>query len=101
MIVQLVHVRVKPGSVEAFKAATLENSRSSRREPGIAQFALTQQADDPTKFVIIEAFRSQDAIDAHRVAPHYLVWRDAVADMMAETRHAVRCLGIDPDDSDW
>ncbi len=101
MVIQIVHVHVKPESVEAFKAATLENTRNSRLEPGIAQFALTQQADDPTKFVIIEAFRSPEAIEAHRVAPHYLTWRDAVVDMMAGPRQALRYVSIDPSDADW
>jgi quinol monooxygenase YgiN len=101
MIVQLVHIRVKPEAVEAFRAATLDNTRNSRLEPGIAQFAFVQQADDPTRFVLIEAFRSDDAIAAHREAPHYLRWRDAVTDMMAETRYAVRCIGLDPDDGSW
>lgn len=101
MILQIVYIRVKPESLGAFKAATLENTRNSRLEPGIAQFALTQQADDPTRFVLIEAFRSEDAIAAHRVAPHYLIWRDAVTDMMAETRSSIRCVSVDPEDGDW
>jgi quinol monooxygenase YgiN len=65
------------------------------------QFALTQQADDSTKFILIEAFRSDEAIEAHRQAPHYLRWRDAVTDMMAETRYAVRTIALDPPDHDW
>lgn len=101
MIVQLVHIRVKPEAVEAFKTATLDNARNSRLEPGIAQFAFTQQADDPTKFILIEAFRSDEAIEAHRQVPHYLRWRDTVTDMMAETRYAVRTLSLDPGDGDW
>ena len=101
MIVQLVHICVKPEAIEAFKAATLDNTRHSRLEPGIAQFAFTQQADDPTRFVLVEAFRSDDAIAAHREAAHYLKWRDTVTDMMAEARHATRTISIDPADRDW
>ena len=101
MVIQLVHIRVKPESLEAFKAATLDNTRNSRLEPGIVQFALVQQQDDPTKFVIIEAFKDEAAIEAHRQAPHYLRWRDAVPDMMAETRYAIKADGVDPADADW
>jgi autoinducer 2-degrading protein len=101
MVLQIVYVHVKPESVEAFKAATLENTRQSRLEPGIAQFAFTQQADDPTRFVIVEAFRSEAAIEAHRVAPHYLIWRDAVKDMMAEPRTSLRVVSLDPPDEEW
>ena len=101
MIIQLVHIHVKPEAVEDFKTATLDNTRNSRLEPGIRQFALTQQQDDPTKFVIIEAFRDEAAVEAHRQAPHYLRWRDAVTDMMAEPRQAIRAIGLDPADEDW
>ena len=101
MIVQLVHIKVKPESVEAFKAATLDNTRNSRLEPGVAQFALVVDQADPTKFVIIEAFRDAAAIEAHRQAPHYLRWRDSVTDMMAEPRHAIRADAIDPPDAEW
>lgn len=101
MVVQLVHIRVKPEALDAFKAATLDNTRNSRLEPGVAQFAFVQQHDDPTKFVIIEAFKDEAAIEAHRQAPHYLRWRDAVTDMMAETRYAIKANSIDPEDTDW
>jgi autoinducer 2-degrading protein len=101
MIIQLVHIKVKPEAVEAFTTATLDNTRNSRLEPGIVQFALVQQQDDPTKFVIIEAFKDEAAIEAHRQAPHYLRWRDAVPDMMAETRYAIKAQSVDPDDKDW
>jgi len=101
VIIQLVHIKVKPEALEAFEAATRDNTRNSRLEPGIAQFALVRQQDDPTKFVIIEAFRDEAAIDAHRQAPHYLRWRDAVTDMMAETRYAVKADSLDPEDRDW
>jgi (4S)-4-hydroxy-5-phosphonooxypentane-2,3-dione isomerase len=101
VIVLLVHLRVKPEVLEAFKTVTLDNARNSRLEPGVAQFALVQQADDPTKFVIIEAFRDEAAIEAHRQAPHYLRWRDAATDMMAEPRYAIRATNIDPSDGEW
>lgn len=101
MVIQLVHIKVKPEALEAFKTATLDNTRNSRLEPGIAQFALVQQQDDPTKFVIIEAFKDEAAIEAHRQAPHYLRWRDAVTDMMAETRYAIKANSLDPRDEDW
>jgi quinol monooxygenase YgiN len=101
MVIQLVHIRVKPEALEAFTAATLDNVRNSRLEPGIAQFALVQQQDDPTKFVIIEAFKDEAAIEAHRQAAHYLRWRDTVPDMMAETRYAIKANSLDPEDGDW
>jgi len=61
-----VHVRVKPECVEAFKAASLENARHSVAEPGIARFDVIQQADDPTCFVLVEVYRTEDAPLRHK-----------------------------------
>ena len=90
MLIVHVHVHVKPGCVETFKAASLENARHSVQEPGIARFDLIQQADDPTRFVLIEIYRDIPATAAHKETRHYQVWRDAVADMMAEPRSSVK-----------
>lgn len=96
MLVVLVHVHVLAESVEKFKDATRANAAASRREPGIAQFDLIQQSDDPTRFVIIEAYRSNEAAAAHKETNHYKTWRDAVAPMMAEPRLGVKYATIDP-----
>jgi quinol monooxygenase YgiN len=101
MLIVHVHVHVKPESVEAFKAATIENARNSVQEPGIARFDVFQQADDGTRFVIVESFRTAEAPAAHRETHHYLAWRDAVADMMAETRYSVKFSNLFPADQDY
>lgn len=81
-----VHVRVKPEAVEAFKAATMRNARASRKETGIAAFDLLADESDPTRFVLVEAYRDAEAPAAHKATAHYAEWRDAVAPMMAEPR---------------
>lgn len=86
MLVVHVFVHVKADFVEAFKAASIENARSSIQEPGIARFDVVQDAADPTRFVLIEAYRSVEATAAHKETPHYQTWRDTVAEMMAEPR---------------
>lgn len=101
MLIVHVHVKVKADSVEAFRAATIANAQASRREPGIARFDLLQQSDDPTRFVLVEAYRTADAPAAHKEAAHYKTWRDTVADMMAEPRASVKFNNIDPADSDY
>ena len=101
MLVVHVHVHVKPESVEAFIAATTENARNSVQEAGIARFDVVQQQDDPTRFVLVEAYRSEDAPAQHKETAHYLTWREAVADMMAEPRSAVRFSNVFPDDGSW
>jgi len=90
MVFNHVQIHVKPECVEAFKQATVANARESRREPGIARFECLQQLDDPSRFVLVEAYRDPGAQAQHRETRHYLVWRDAVAPMMAEPRASVK-----------
>jgi quinol monooxygenase YgiN len=97
LLVVHVNVRVKPEFVEAFKAATLENARNSIQEPGIARFDVVQQADDPTRFVLVEAYRTPDAPAQHKETAHYAAWRDTVAPMMAESRTSVKYANVTPD----
>jgi (4S)-4-hydroxy-5-phosphonooxypentane-2,3-dione isomerase len=101
MHVALVHVHVKPGTASAFAAATEENARQSRLEPGVARFDVLQQRDDEHKFVLVEVYRDADAAVAHKSTAHYLAWRDAVAPLMAEPRVGVICASVSPSDADW
>jgi autoinducer 2-degrading protein len=101
MYIACVHVRVKPESAEAFRAATLENARHSVQEPGVARFDVLQQLDDETRFVLIEVYREAEDADRHKQTAHYQLWRDTVADMMAEPRAGVRYANVFPDDSGW
>lgn len=101
MLVVFVHVHVKAEAVQAFIDASQENARQSLQEPGVARFDLIQQQDDPTRFVLLEVYRSADAPARHKETAHYQTWRDTVADMMAEPRTSVKYTNLFPDDEDW
>jgi autoinducer 2-degrading protein len=90
MLIVHVHVHVKAECIEAFRAATIENARNSVQEPGIARFDVVQQADDLTRFVLVEVYRTADAPAKHKESAHYAKWRDAVVSMMAEPRTSVK-----------
>ena len=94
MLIVFVHVHVKPESVEAFKQISVENARASAQEPGIARFDVIQQNDDPTRFVLVEAYRSADAPAKHKETAHYAKWRDTVATMMADPRTSVKYANV-------
>jgi autoinducer 2-degrading protein len=96
MLIVHVQIHVKPECIEAFKAATLTNARSSVLEPGVRRFDVVQQADAPEKFVLVEIYRDATANAAHKETPHYLVWRDTVAPMMAEPRVGVKFNNVFP-----
>jgi autoinducer 2-degrading protein len=79
MTVTCVHVQVKPEEIDRFIKATTENHIESVKEPGNLRFDILQQADDPCRFVLYEAYESDDSAAAHKSTPHYLRWRDTVA----------------------
>jgi len=97
MLIVHVHVHVKPDSVETFKSVSLANARESLKEPGIARFDVLQQQDDPTRFVLVEIYRTGEAPAAHKETRHYQTWRDAVAPIMAEPRSSVKFTNVSPD----
>jgi (4S)-4-hydroxy-5-phosphonooxypentane-2,3-dione isomerase len=101
MLIVHVHIHVRTESVQAFCEATIENARNSVRESGIAKFDVVQQIDDPTRFVLVEAYHDEAATKAHKETPHYVKWRDTVASMMAETRTSVKFTNLFPDDQEW
>ena len=101
MQIVLVHIHVKPEFVEAFKQATLENASNSVKEAGIARFDVIQQTDDPTKFILVEVYKTTDAPAAHKETAHYTHWRDTVAEMMAEPRQGIKYTNIFPTDENW
>lgn len=101
MLIVHVHVHVRSEHVDAFRLATLANAQASVREPGIARFDVVQQADDPTRFVLVEVYRTTDASAAHKATAHYAKWRDVVAPMMASPRSSVKFTNVFPDDAGW
>jgi len=101
MFIVHVHVQVKPESVEAFRSATTVNAQASIQEPGVARFDVVQQLDDPTRFVLVEVYRTREDPARHKQTMHYQIWRDTVADMMAVPRSSVKYENVSPDDLDW
>jgi autoinducer 2-degrading protein len=96
-----VHVHVKPEFVEAFKQVTLENATKSVQEAGNVRFDILQQSEDPSRFVLVEIYRTAHASAAHKEMAHYKLWRDAVMKMMAEPRQGIRYTNIFPQDENW
>jgi len=101
MLILCVYVHVKPEAVEAFREATMENARNSRREPGVARFDLMEQADDPARFMLYEVYRDAAAQAAHKETAHYRAWAAKTVDMFPEPRTRQLYRAIDPPDGEW
>jgi autoinducer 2-degrading protein len=96
MHVTLVEIHVKPDHIDDFIAATRHNHEASVREPGNRRFDVLQSPDDPARFILYEAYAGAADAAAHKQTPHYLSWRDAVADWMAEPRKGMPYNGLFP-----
>ena len=101
MLILQVQVHVKPDAVDAFREATIENARQSRREPGVVRFDLIQQVDDATRFVLVEVYRDAAAQAAHKETKHYQAWAAAVAGLLAEPRTRATYAAVDPPEQEW
>lgn len=89
MIVNCVTVYVKEGRAEDFIRATVENHKGSVLEPGNLRFDVLRCKEDPNRFLLYEAYASEEAAAAHKKTAHYLKWRDEVAELMAKPREGI------------
>ncbi|HEX4202568.1 MAG TPA: putative quinol monooxygenase [Chthoniobacterales bacterium] len=97
MVAVVVHLHVKPESLDQFVAETKENARNSRKESGVVRFDVIQQVDDANRFVLFELYRDEQAIEAHRGTAHYAKWRDAVPAFLVTERTRQIYRAIEPD----
>ena len=101
MLIVHVFVHVKSDAVVAFQAATVENARNSVQEPGVVRFDVIQQEDDPTRFLLVEIYRTAADPALHKETKHYLTWREVVEPMMAEPRRSVKYRAVFPEEARW
>ncbi len=90
MFTVIVYLHVKREYLDVFIQATLDNAQNSQKEPGVIAFDMLQQQDDPTRLVLYETYRTAQAQLDHRETPHYLKWRETIADMFEEPRYAIK-----------
>jgi (4S)-4-hydroxy-5-phosphonooxypentane-2,3-dione isomerase len=90
MLIVHLNVHVNADALSGFIEASRANAAASLAEPGVARFDVVQALDDPTRFVLVEAYRTDEAAAAHKETAHYATWRDTVAPMMAEPRSSIR-----------
>ena len=96
MLAMWVKVRVKPEARERFlKAIKVDALGSERDEPGCMRFNVLQDQADQNVYYFYEVYRDAAALEAHRAAPHYAVWR-AAADTLDGPPEATRTQTVFP-----
>ena len=97
MLALLVSVKVKPEMRTKFLEAIEDDAVcSARDEPGCLRFDVLQDQADPNHFFFYEVYRDDQALEAHRAAPHYARWRQVATDVLAEPTQATRCATVFP-----
>lgn len=96
MLALWVKVRVKPEARERFlQAIEVDALGSERDEPGCIRFNVLRDQEDPNVYYFFEVYRDEAAVEAHRAAPHYAVWR-AAADTLDGPPQLSRCAPVFP-----
>ena len=85
MLALVVKFTIKPGFVDAFEHAILDNARASREtEAGCRQFDVCRDPGDAQVFFLYELYDDAAAIDAHMQSIHYLQMNGQTSDWVAE-----------------
>ena len=96
MLAIWVKVRIKPGERQRFlKAIEVDALGSERDEPGCHRFNVLQDMQDENVYYFYEVYKDEAALEAHRAAPHYAVWK-AAADTLDGPTQPVRCRPVFP-----
>lgn len=96
-----VHVHVLADKLSEFVEASQKNASASLLEAGVVRFDLVQNLEEPTRFVLVEVYRDEEAPARHKETAHYVAWRDTVASMMASPRTSTRFRSLYPDAPRW
>ena len=96
MLAIWVKVRVKADQRDKFlKAIEHDALGSEHDEPGCVRFNVLQDEKDQNVYYFYEVYKDQAALEAHRAAPHYAVWR-AAADTLDGPTEPTRCTPVFP-----
>ena len=101
MYIVHVSIHVKADKIEEFKLASLDNAEHSVEEAGVARFDVIQEADDETRFKLVEVYRSEEAAAKHKTTAHYDRWRVVVEPLLAEPRTRIVYCSVFPDEKGW
>ncbi|GAB2971802.1 antibiotic biosynthesis monooxygenase [Amycolatopsis acidiphila] len=71
MIFITAKFRVKPEDADSWPEISREFTAATRAEPGCLWFDWSRSLDDPTEYVLVEAFRDDEAGGAHVQSDHF------------------------------
>ncbi len=102
MFAIFISIRVKPGHMDRFLEASLDDARGSiENEPGCYRFDVLRDDSNPNLVHLYEVYQDRQAIDKHRPMPHYLKWRAMVGEWFDGDAERIESTTIFPSDLGW
>jgi (4S)-4-hydroxy-5-phosphonooxypentane-2,3-dione isomerase len=102
MLALLVAIKIKPGYRDQFITALMGDARGSvGNEPGCLRFDVLQDNENENRIYLYEVYKDENALEAHRQAPHFTKWREAVKDWFDGDPQRHVCTTIFPTEADW
>ena len=98
MIFIAAKFRVLPEHADRWIAITREFTAATRGEAGCLWFEWSRSVEDPTEYVLIEAFRDDAAGAAHVRSEHFATAQQVLPPHLAETP---RIVNTTLDQDDW
>lgn len=98
MIFITAKFRVLPDHADRWTEVTREFTEATRAEPGNLWFDWARSVDDPTEYVLVEAFRDGEAGAAHVQSDHF---RSAMATLPGYLVETPRIVSQMIDQDDW
>lgn len=98
----VVKIRVKPEYREQFLEQMMADAHGSEKnEPGCLMFNVVRDSADPDVIHLFEVYLDDNAVEAHKVAPHFVKWKETTKDWLAEPLEVTRCTTVYPPAGAW
>jgi quinol monooxygenase YgiN len=98
MIFITAKFRVRPEDADRWPEIAREFTQATRSEPGNMWFDWSRSLEDPTEYVLVEAFCDQDAGVAHVQSAHFREAQKTLPPHLAETP---RIVNVTVPQDDW
>lgn len=98
MIFITAKFRVRPEDAEKWPDITRPVTEATRGEPGCLWYDWSRSLDDPTEYVLVEAFRDGDAAAAHVTSDHF---RAAQRNLPKHLQETPRIVNFTVPQDDW
>ncbi|GAA2623360.1 putative quinol monooxygenase [Dactylosporangium fulvum] len=98
MIFICAKFKVRPEDADRWSEIVADFTAATRAEPGCLWFDWSRSLDDPTEYVLVEAFRDDEAGVEHVTSAHFRAAQQTLPSHLAETP---RIVNVKTDQTGW